>query len=188
MSMTVERKKYSGDNMWNKIKSKLPITFCTLVLAYMFWGLYQTDNQFRDRLIDLELKSSHYRTDIIGLKSDLEAFGITMTFHRNEIDLANTIFRKKLTEDVEHELGILESKLKRLDEELVLIDEEYTMKDELIRRNIFSLIELSDTLKNTDKETLKGTQSLQEQFDQLRLEFDELVERLKNYKRTKDIF
>ena len=83
---------------------------------------------------------------------------------------------------------MLESKLEVLDNELVLIDEEYAMKEELIRGNIFSLIELSDTLKNSNKETLRGTQSLQEQFDQLRLEFDELVEKLKSYKRTRDIF
>ena len=47
---------------------------------------------------------------------------------------------------------MLESKLEVLDNELVLIDEEYAMKEELIRGNIFSLIELSDTLKNNNKE------------------------------------
>ena len=94
MYMRVERKKYSGVNMWNKIKSKLPITFCTLVLAYMFWGLYQTDNQFRDRLLDLELKSSHYRTDIIGLKGDIKAMSITITFYKNELNIANELFKK----------------------------------------------------------------------------------------------
>ena len=170
--------------MWNKIKW----VGIGIVIGSLFYLNYQRDNELKDMIQKLEVDVSHHRTDIIGLKGDLDAFGITMTFHRNEIDLSNTLFRKKLTEDIEHELGMLESKLKVLDNELVLIDEEYAMKDELIRGNIFSLIELSDTLKNANKETLRGTQSLQEQFDQLRLEFDELVEKLKSYKRTRDIF
>ena len=170
--------------MWDKIKW----VGIGIVIGSLFYLNYQRDNELKDMIQKLEVDVSHHRTDIIGLKGDLDAFGITMTFHRNEIDLSNTLFRKKLIEDVEHELGMLESKLEVLDNELVLIDEEYAMKEELIRGNIFSLIELSDTLKNTNKETLRGTQSLQEQFDQLRLEFDELVEKLKSYIRTRDIF
>ena len=47
---------------------------------------------------------------------------------------------------------------------------------------------LSDTLKSTSTGTLKGTQSVQEQLDQLRLEFDELIQKLKDNKKTKNIF
>ena len=184
MNITEKRRKYLEVSMWDKLKW----VGIGILIGSLFYLNYQRDNELKDMIQKLEVDVSHHRTDIIGLKGDLDAFGITMTFHRNEIDLSNTLFRKKLTEDIEHELGMLESKLKVLDNELVLIDEEYAMKDELIRRNIFSLVELSDTLKNTNEKTLRGTQSLQEQFDQLRLEFDELVERLKNYKKTRDIF
>ena len=170
--------------MWDKVKW----VGIGIVIGSLFYLNYQRDTQLKDMIQQLEVDISHHRTDIIGLKGDLDAFGITMTFHRNEIDLSNTLFRKKLTEDIEHELGMLESKLKALDDELVLIDEEYTMKDELIRRNIFSLMELSDTLKSTSTGTLKGTQSVQEQLDQLRLEFDELIQRLKNNKKTRGMF
>ena len=170
--------------MWDKVKW----VGIGIVIGSLFYLNYQRDTQLKDMIQQLEVDISHHRTDIIGLKGDLDAFGITMTFHRNEIDLSNTLFRKKLTEDIEHELGMLESKLKALDDELVLIDEEYTMKDELIRRNIFSLMELSDTLKSTSTGTLKGTQSVQEQLDQLRLEFDELIQKLKDNKKTKNIF
>ena len=184
MNITEKRRKYLEVSMWDKLKW----VGIGILIGSLFYLNYQRDNELKDMIQKLEVDVSHHRTDIIGLKGDLDAFGITMTFHRNEIDLSNTLFRKKLIEDVEHELGMLESKLEVLDNELVLIDEEYAMKEELIRGNIFSLIELSDTLKNTNKETLRGTQSLQEQFDQLRLEFDELVEKLKSYKRTRDIF
>ena len=35
---------------------------------------------------------------------------------------------------------------------------------------------------------MKGRKTLQEQIDQLRLEFDELIQKLEEHKRTKDIF
>ena len=37
-------------------------------------------------------------------------------------------------------------------------------------------------------ETLRGRNTLQEQIDQLRVEFDELIQKLEEHKRTKDIF
>ena len=166
MSMTVERKKYSGDNMWNKIKPKLPITFCTLVLAYMFWGLYQTDNQFRDRLIDLELKSSHYRTDIIGLKGDIKAMNITIAFYKNELNLSNELFKEETMKDINHEIGMMESKLKRLEESFEYFGTEYRMKEQLLRENIINISAITDTIRVDDK---KGKQTLQEQINQLRL-------------------
>ena len=110
MSMTVERKKYLEDNMWNKIKWAV----IGISIGWMFYLNYQTDQQMRDRVDRIDVQTSHHRTDIIGLKGDYDALGVTMTFHRNEIDLSNTLFRKKLTEDIEHELGMLESKLKAL--------------------------------------------------------------------------
>jgi|19_taG_2_1085344.scaffolds.fasta_scaffold22049_3 predicted nucleic acid-binding Zn-ribbon protein len=170
--------------MWNKVKW----VGIGLVVGSLLYFNYQRDSQLKDMIQKLEVEVSHHRTDIIGLKGDIKAMGITITFYKNELNIANELFQKQLIKDMEHELGMMESKLKRLEEELTLIDEEYAMKDELLRGNIFNLIELSDTLKSTDKETLKGTRSLEEQFDQLRLEFDDLIQRLKNNKRTKDIF
>ena len=181
MNITERRRKYLEASMWDKIKW----VGIGIVIGSLFYLNYQRDNELKDMIQKLEVDVSHHRTDIIGLKGDLDAFGITMTFHRNEIDLSNTLFRKKLTEDIEHELGMLESKLKALDEEVVLIDTEYAKKAEILKTNIIALSEISDTIKVDYK---KGKQTLQEQIDQLRLEFDELVQKLEEHKRTKDIF
>ena len=170
--------------MWNKVKWVV----IGMSLGWLLYLNYQTDQQLRDRVDRIDLESSHHRTDIIGLKGDYDALGITMTFHRNEIDLSNTIFRKKLTEDVEHEIGMMESKLKRLEESFDYFGVEYRMKEQLLRENIFNIIATTDTLKSDGVETLKGRQTLQEQIDQLRLEFDELIQKLEEHKRTKDIF
>ena len=189
MYMRVERKKYSGVNMWNKIKSKLPITFCTLVLAYMFWGLYQTDNQFRDRLIDLELKSSHYRTDIIGLKGDIKAMSITITFYKNELNLANELFKDDFTKEIRHEIGLMESKLGRLEDVVDRYSSQSNrFNDSMNEEFQIFITALDTTLQITDEETMKGRQTLQEQINQLRLEFDELIQKLEEHKRTKGIF
>ena len=175
--------------MWNKIKSKLPITFCTLVLAYMFWGLYQTDNQFRDRLLDLELKSSHYRTDIISLKSDIKAMGITITFYKNELNIANELFKKETMKDINHDIGMMESKLDRLED----ITKRYSSQSDRFNESLneefqIFITALDTTLQISNEETLKGRQTLQEQIDQLRLEFDELIQKLEEHKRTQVIF
>ena len=181
MSMTVERKKYLEVNMWDKVKWVV----IGVSIGWLFYLNHQTNQQLRDRIDRLDVESSHHRTDIIGLNGDVNAFGITMTFHRNEINLANAIFKKKLTDDVEHTLGMMESKLKILEESLEYFGTEYRMKDQLLRENIFNIVATADTLRFDDK---KGRKTLQEQINQLRLEFDELIQKLEEHKRTKDIF
>ena len=47
---------------------------------------------------------------------------------------------------------------------------------------------LDTTLQISDEETMKGRQTLQEQIDQLRLEFDELIQKLEEHKKTQVIF
>ena len=181
MSMTVGRKKYLEDNMWNKVKWVV----IGLSIGWMFYLNYQTNQQLRDRIDRIDVQTSHHRTDIIGLKGDYKATGITMTFHRNEIDIANALFRKDLVEDVEHTLGMMESKLKILEESFDYFGVEYRMKEQLLRENILNITAITDTIQVDDK---KGRQTLQEQIDQLRLEFDELIQKLEEHKRTKDIF
>ena len=112
--------------MWNKVKWVV----IGLSIGWLFYLNYQTDQQLRDRIDRIDVQTSHHITDIISLESDIDAFGITMTFHRNEIDLSNTIFRKKLIEDVEHEIGMMESKLKILQDGLEYFETEYRMKDQ----------------------------------------------------------
>ena len=170
--------------MWNKIKWVL----IGVSIGWMFYLNYQTDQQMRDRINRIDVESSHHRTDIIGLKGDYDALGVTMTFHRNEIDLSNAIFRKDLVEDIEHELGMMESKLQMLDENVERFGVEYRMKEKILRENIFNILATTDTLRDAGVETLKGRKTLQEQVNQLRLEFDELIQKLESNKRTKDIF
>jgi len=170
--------------MWNKVKWVV----IGVTIGWLLYLNYQTDQQLRDRIDRIDIESSHHRTDIIGLKSDIDAFGITMTFHRNEINIANKLFQKDLVEDIEHELGMMKSKLQILDESVEGFGVEYRMKEKILRENIFNILATTDTLKNADVETLKGRKTLQEQVDQLRLEFDELIQKLESNKRTKDIF
>ena len=170
--------------MWNKIKWIL----IGVSITWMFYLNYQTEQQLKDRIDRIDVESSHHRTDIIGLQSDLESFGVTMTFHRSGIELANQLFKKDLIEDLEHELGMMESKLNMLDESLERFEVEYRMKEQMIRENIFNIMATTDTLKSDGVETLKGRKTLQEQIDQLRLEFDELIQKLESNKKTKDIF
>jgi len=167
--------------MWNKVKWVV----IGIAIGWMFYLNYQTDKQLRDRIDRIDVQTSHHRTDIIGLKGDYKATGISMTFHRNEIDIANALFQKDLVEDVEHTLGMMESKLKILEESFDYFGVEYRMKDQLLRENIFNIVATADTLRVDDK---KGRQTLQEQINQLRLEFDELIQKLEEHKRTKDIF
>ena len=184
-NITEKRRKYLGVNMWNKIKW----VSIGLIISCLFYFNYQTDNQLKDRIIQLELESSHYRTDIIGLKGDIKAMSITITFYKNELNLANELFKDDFTKDIRHELGLMESKLGRL----VDVVERYStqsnrfnvsMKEDY---NLF-ITALDTTLQITDIDNKKGTQSLQQQIDQLRLEFDELIQKLEEHKRTKSIF
>ena len=138
--------------MWNKIKWIL----IGVSITWMFYLNYQTEQQLKDRIDRIDVESSHHRTDIIGLQSDLESFGVTMTFHRNEINIANKLFQKDLVEDIEHELGMMESKLKMLDENVETFAVEYRMKEQMIRENIFNIMATTATLKSDGIETLKG--------------------------------
>ena len=167
--------------MWDKIKWIL----IGVSITWMFYLNYQTEQQLKDRINRIDVESSHHRTDIIGLKGDYKATGISMTFHRNEIDIANALFRKDLVEDVEHTLGMMETKLKILEESFEYFGTEYRMKEQLLRENIINISAITDTIRVDDK---KGRQTLQEQIDQLRLEFNELIQKLEEHKRTKDIF
>jgi hypothetical protein len=167
--------------MWNKVKWVV----IGISISWMFYLNYQTDQHMRDRINRIDVESSHHRTDIIGLKGDYDALGVTMTFHRNEINIANILFQKDLVEDVKHELGMMESKLKMLDENVKTFAVEYRMKEQLLRENILNITSITDTIRVDDK---KGKQTLQEQIDQLRLEFNELIQKLEEHKRTKDIF
>jgi hypothetical protein len=170
--------------MWNKIKWVL----IGVSIAWMFYINYQTNKQMRDRIDRIDVESSHHRTDIIGLQSDLSNFGITMTFHKSGIEISNAMFQETLIDDIEHALGIMESKLNMLDEDIKTFTLEYRMKEQMIRENIFDIIATTDTLRSDGVETLKGRKTLQEQIDQLRLEFDELIQKLESNKKTKDIF
>ena len=152
MSMTVERKKYSEVNMWNKIKWAV----IGISIGWMFYLNYQTDQQMRDRVDRIDVQTSHHRTDIIGLKGDYDALGVTMTFHRNEINIANKLFQKDLVEDIEHELGMMESKLKMLDENVETFAVEYRMKEQMIREAIYYISSTTATLRKDGMETLRG--------------------------------
>ena len=170
--------------MWNKIKWIL----IGVSITWMFYLNYQTEQQLKDRIDRIDVESSHHRTDIIGLQSDLSNFGITMTFHKSGIEISNAMFQETLIDDIEHALGIMESKLNMLDEDIKTFTLEYRMKEQMIRENIFDIIATTDTLRSDGVETLKGRKTLQEQIDQLRLEFDELIQKLESNKKTKDIF
>ena len=170
--------------MWNKIKWAV---IC-ISIGWMFYLNYQTDQQMRDRVDRIDVQTSHHRTDIIRLKGDYDALGVTMTFHRNEIDISNKLFQKDLIEDVEHTLGMMETKLKILEESFDYFGVEYRMKEQLLRENILNIIATTDTLRSDGVQTLKGRKTLQEQIDQLRVEFDELIQKLEEHKRTRDIF
>ena len=170
--------------MWNKVKWAV----IGISIGWMFYLNYQTDQQMRNRIDRIDVQTSHNRTDIIGLKGDYDALGVTMTFHRNEINIANKLFQKDLVEDIEHELGMMESKLQMLNENVERFEVEYRMKEKILRENIFNILATTDTLRDAGVETLKGRKTLQEQIDQLRLEFDELIQKLEEHKRTKDIF
>ena len=167
--------------MWNKVKWAV----IGITIGWLFYLNYQTNQQLRDRVDKIDRESSYHRTDIISLKGDYKATGISMTFHRNEIDIANKLFQKDLVEDVEHTLGMMESKLKILEESFDYFGVEYRMKEQLLRENILNITAITDTIRVDDK---KGRQTLQEQIDQLRLEFNELIQKLEEHKRTKDIF
>ena len=54
--------------MWNKIKWIL----IGVSITWMFYLNYQTEQQLKDRIDRIDVESSHHRTDIIGLKSDLQ--------------------------------------------------------------------------------------------------------------------
>ena len=184
MNITERRRKYLEASMWDKIKW----VGIGIVIGSLFYLNYQRDNELKDMIQKLEVDVSHHRTDIIGLKGDYDALGVTMTFHRNEINIANALFRKDLVEDVEHTLGMMETKLKILEESFDYFGVEYRMKEQLLRENIFNIIATTDTLKSDGVETLKGRKTLQEQINQLRLDFDELILLLKENKKTRVIF
>ena len=175
--------------MWNKIKSKLPIVCILTVVGSLFYLNYQTDNHLKDRIIQLELESSHYRTDIIGLKGDIKAMSITITFYKNELNLANELFKDDFIKDINHEIGLMESKLGRLEDVIEIYSSQSDRFNESINEEFQIFITALDTtLQISSEETLKGKQSLQKQIDQLRLEFDELIQKLEEHKRTKSIF
>ena len=185
MNMRVERKKYLENNMWNKVKW----VSIGLIIGCLFYFNHQTDTQLRERIEQLEIDVSHHRTDIIGLKGDIKAMGITITFYKNELNLANELFKDDFTEEIRHEIGLMESKLGRLEDVIEIYSSQsdrlnVSMKEDY---NLF-ITALDTTLQITDIDNKKGTQSLQEQIDQLRLEFDELIQKLEQHKRTKDIF
>ena len=143
--------------MWNKIKWIL----IGVSITWMFYLNYQTEKQLKDRIDRIDVESSHHRTDIIGLKGDYDALGVTMTFHRNGIELANQLFKKDLIEDLEHELDMIESKLNMLGENFESFGVEYRMKEQMLRESIFNIIATTDTLKSDGVETLKGRKTLQ---------------------------
>ena len=175
--------------MWNKIKPKLPIVCVLVVIGCLFYFNHQRDNQLKDRIIQLELTSSHYRTDIISLKSDIDALTSTIVFWKTEIFRQNDIFKEETMKDINHEFGLVESKLGRLED----VIERYSSQSDRFNESIneefqIFITALDTTLQITDEETMKGRQTLQKQIDQLRLEFDELIQKLEEHKRTKDIF
>ena len=184
-NITEKRRKYLGVNMWNKIKW----VSIGLIISCLFYFNHQTDTQLKDRIIQLELTSSHYRTDIISLKSDIDALTSTMVFWKTQLFKQYDVFKEEAMKDINHEIGLMESKLGRLEDVIERYSSQSdrfneSMKDDY---NLF-ITALDTTLQITDKETLKGRQTLQEQIDQLRLEFNELIQKLEEHKRTKDIF
>ena len=108
----------------------------------------------------------------------------------------NWIYRDKeilskddFTEEIRHEIGLMESKLGRLED----VIERYSSQSDRFNESIneefqIFITALDTTLQISSEETLKGKQSLQKQIDQLRLEFDELIQKLEEHKRTKSIF
>ena len=171
--------------MWNKIKW----VSVGLVIGCLFYLNHQTDTQLKDRIIQLELESSHYRTDIIGLKGDIKAMSITITFYKNELNLANELFKDDFTKEIRHEIGLMESKLGRLEDVVDRYSSQSNrFNDSMNEEFQIFITALDTTLQITDIDNKKGTQSLQKQIDQLRLEFDELIQKLEEHRRTKDIF
>ena len=171
--------------MWNKVKW----VGIGLVISCLFYLDHQRGNQLKDRIIQLELTSSHYRTDIISLESDIEALTSTIVFWKTQIFKENDIFKEETMKYINHEFGLVESKLGRLEDVVERYSSQSDRFSELMKKEYQIFITALDTtLQITNIDNKKGTQSLQEQINQLRLEFDELIQKLEEHKRTKDIF
>ena len=175
--------------MWNKIKSKLPIACILVVIGCLFYFNHQRDIQLKEMIDQLKIESSHHKTDIIQLESLDDALTSTMIFWKKEIFRQNDIFKEETMKDIKHELGLVESKLGRLEDIVERYSSQSDRFSELMQAEYQTFITALDTtLQITDEETMKGKQTLQEQIDQLRLEFDELIQKLEQHKRTQVIF
>ena len=175
--------------MWNKIKPKLPIVCMLVVIGCLFYFNHQRDNQLKEMIDQLKIESSHHRTDIIHLESGEDALTSTMIFWKKEIFRQNDIFKEETIKDIEHEIGMMESKLSILEDIVERYSSQNDRFSELMQKDYQTFITALDTtLHITGTDNKKGTQSLQQQIDQLRLEFNELIQKLEEHKRTRDIF
>ena len=171
--------------MWDKIKSILLYLLYISVITYIFYFLFEINNSLGGRITQLELNSSYQKTDIIQLNTADDGLMSTLNIRLDDMLKSNEVFKEETMKDINHKIGMMESKLDRLQYRYESISKEFNMKDELLRESLSNIVATTDTLKIDNK---KGTQSLQEQFEQLRLEFDQLIMKLKTNRKTKSIF
>ena len=191
MNMRVGRKKYLGVNMWKEIKLRLPVVCIWLAIICLFHFNRERDTQLKEMIDQLGIETSHNKTDIIQLNTADEGIQRTINIKLLEMGISNKEFKEETMKDIKRELGLMESKLGRLED----VVERYSSQSDgfpeyfVMREEYQTFITALDTtLQITDEETMKGKQTLQEQIDQLRLEFDELIQKLEEHKRTKSIF
>ena len=82
--------------MWDKIKWVV----VGLIIVCLFYLNHQTDTQLKDRIIQLELTSSHYRTDIISLESDIDALTSTIVFWKTQLFKQYDVFKEETMKDI----------------------------------------------------------------------------------------
>jgi len=174
--------------MWTKIKQKLPLIKIWAVIGVigcLFYLNHQTDKQLKEMIDQLGIETSHNRIDIIQLNTADAGIQSTVDFKIIQMKVSNKEFKEETMKDINHELGLVDSKLDRLEQLVERYSSDNILLEELVRKETYKISTVVDTLHiDTDK----GTKSLQKQFDQLRLEFDELIQRLKQHTRTKGIF
>ena len=175
--------------MWKEIKSRLPMVCLWLAIICLFHFNRERDTQLKEMIDQLGIETSHNKTDIIQLNTADEGIQRTIDIKLLEMGISNKEFREETMKDINHEIGLMESKLGRLEDVVERYSSQSNRFNESMKDDYKLFITALDTtLQITDEETMKGRQTLQEQINQLRLEFDELIQKLEEHKRTKGIF
>ena len=164
---------------------KIKWVVVVLILGSILYLNYQSEVELQKQINNSNKRIEKIKDNINGTNENLMRMSNRVDWKMAKMESLIKSFKEETNQELESGREHIRKSIKVFRDRIDLLKSSEDYDDEKLFKLLDETNALVDTIRIEDK---KGNQSLKEQFDKLKLEFDELVLKLKTNRRTKNIW